>query len=249
MFGTSVEAAARAHAAAEYPRESCGIVVAGEYVPCENLARDPLQHFKIDEDLLLGAGDQLQAMIHSHPDGPRHPSMQDMQGQIDWRVPWGIICSWPEGITDAPFWWGDTVPRPPLYQRGFRWGITDCYSLIRDWFHLHHGFLPPDFPRDWGEWQEDPPRVGYLENYQAGGFIDLGPITKHLLSQVRPGDLPIMRIRSKVPNHGGIIDMDGQLLQHQAWDSPVELSRMPILQPAGRYLPHVTNILRHRSLA
>lgn len=249
MFAEAVLHAARAHAAAEYPRESCGLVIAGEYLPCENLAEDPLNGFRIQDELMLDAGDQLQAIVHSHPDGPAHPSFRDMEGQLRWAVPWGIICSYEGGGTDAPFWWGDQVPRPPLMQRGFRWGVTDCYSLIRDWYLQHKGLQLPDFARDWGEWQGPKPRVGYMEHHKAGGFIDLGPITGSILAGMRPGDLMIMQIRSKVPNHAGIIDVDGHLLQHQAWDDPVELHRTPLSVPAGRYFGVTTNIFRHRSAA
>ncbi|PXV27165.1 peptidase P60, partial [Salmonella enterica subsp. enterica serovar Newport] len=37
------------HAAAEYPRECCGVVVqksrVQRYIPCRNLATDPTEHF------------------------------------------------------------------------------------------------------------------------------------------------------------------------------------------------------------
>ena len=44
--------AIRAHAAAEYPRECCGLIVAvgrrQAYRACRNLARDPAEHFALD---------------------------------------------------------------------------------------------------------------------------------------------------------------------------------------------------------
>lgn len=248
MFGGAVDAAAMAHAVATYPAESCGLVIGGEYRPCQNTHHEPLTNFRVDDDLLVAAGTDLQAIIHSHPDGPQHPSMADMAAQIATAVPWGLIVATP-GQAQAPLWFGDGAPRPQLIGRGFVWGVNDCYSLIRDWFLQKRGVWLPEFPREWGEWQGDGRRSGYLENYCAAGFHDLHlPRDASALRQLRAGDLAVMQILADLPNHAGVITDDGLLLHHLAWKEPCDPSRLSKVEPVGRWLPHVTNWLRHESL-
>ena len=53
-----------------------------------------------------------------------------MRYQQQLGIPFVVMC-WP--LYDV-FWWGDKLPRAPLIGRGFRHGIHDCYSLIRDYY-------------------------------------------------------------------------------------------------------------------
>ena len=133
MFGSEVQRAALAHAAAEAPRESCGLVVGGVYLPRKNIAADPLHDFKISPQGYAGALTRgvLQAVIHSHPDGPDYPSEDDMSHQRTSALPWGVVYK-----SKGLFWFGDQCPIPDLLGRQFRTGVTDCYSLVRDWYRL-----------------------------------------------------------------------------------------------------------------
>ena len=60
-----------AHAAAEYPRECCGVVVqksrVQRYIPCRNLATDPTEHFHLSPEDYAAAEDwgTVIAIVHS----------------------------------------------------------------------------------------------------------------------------------------------------------------------------------------
>jgi proteasome lid subunit RPN8/RPN11 len=160
MFPQSVIDAAKAHAIAEYPRESCGLVVAGEYLPRKNVAKLPNEEFRVSTRGWTSAMERgpVEAVIHSHPDGPACPTAADMEGQERTAMPWGIIVSSEENAQD-PFWFGDQVPidlgqagLPPLVGRIFRHGVQDCYDTIRDWYWLERGIRLPNFARDWEWW-------------------------------------------------------------------------------------------------
>ena len=76
----------QAHAAAEFPRECCGVVIAEggrqKYVPCRNDASTPSEHFIINPEDLADAEDRgaIRVIVHSHPDTPAQPSMAAITG-------------------------------------------------------------------------------------------------------------------------------------------------------------------------
>jgi len=124
-----VDEAARAHALEVYPAEAAGIVERGHYVRLENRSSDPKADVCLDDDdLLRVAGADV--FFHSHPDGIGSPSAQDMIYQMQLGIPFVILVV---PFIDL-FAFGDQLPRAPLIGRGFRHGVHDCYSLIRDWY-------------------------------------------------------------------------------------------------------------------
>ena len=60
---------AASHAVRECPKESCGLIVNGNYWPCVNIAKDPTADFAIDPRAYLGAqmSGVIEAVVHSHP--------------------------------------------------------------------------------------------------------------------------------------------------------------------------------------
>lgn len=82
---------AEAHAAKESPREACGVVVAGAYYPCRNIANDPEQDFAINpvdyaRAALLG---KIEAIVHSHPKGG--PASEADRAACHYtKLPWHI---------------------------------------------------------------------------------------------------------------------------------------------------------------
>lgn len=226
MFGPAVDVAARAHAIRNYPREACGLVIGGEYQPFANVASDPEVEFQLPAD----APHEFEAVIHSHC-APAHgiePSAADMRGQMETAVPWGIVLT--DGKTaSAPLWWGDFRLDEPLKGRTFIHGVTDCYSLIESYWWQMHKVRLPVFPRDWDWWD----RGGnlYLDGFAKAGFREIAA------SEGRVGDVILMRIRSDVPNHGGIVIENGVFLHHARGC----LSRPELL---GRWRSHITHWLR-----
>lgn len=227
----SVIADAKAHAIREFPKESCGFVVAGTYHPCANVAEEPHKFFRFIDDaydmaLVTGA---LQAVLHSHPNGPAYPSADDMRGQVATGVPWGIIIANDQMAAD-PIMWGDQLPIPELIGRAFVHGITDCYSLIRDYYRLEREIVIPEYPRSdswWGAGEDL-----YSKGFAEAGFVPIGQ------SEVAPGDVFLMSIKSPVLNHGGVYWGNDLILHHL----PNRPSRR---EPAGIWKRGIDTWLRY----
>lgn len=243
-----LRSAIEAHARAEYPKECCGVIVSGVYRPCENVAPDPELDFAIapsviDEAHLSG---DLEAIVHSHPNGPDFPSAFDMEGQIASDVPW-VILPLNEDQFGEPIVFGDGATIPPIIGREFRHGVTDCYNLIRDVFRLGRDKLAeqdvdwplepidlPEYPRDDAWWAGEGPDL-YLENFAKAGFHQIRR------EEARPGDIFLCKIRSQKLNHGGVVVGGGLILHHL----PLRLSRR---EPAGIWQGQADVWLRHNSV-
>jgi proteasome lid subunit RPN8/RPN11 len=260
MFDRSVTAAAQAHGLAEYPREACGLVVEGAYLPCGNLAADPERGFEIDAQLVAELGPKVEAVIHSHPHDWPVPSAADMRQQQAMDVPWGIYAidlprdearqirpgvKAPDHLFVTPVvWFGRQVPKGPLVSRPgvparwFQHGQTDCVSAILDWHRLQ-GVALPEPPRDWEWWLAD--ETGqrqdlYRDNFAAWGFdrIDgpmIGAVALLAIGVERGPDG--RRRKVAVPNHAGVLIEDGLFLHHLTGRDPVDPGRLCAREPFG----------------
>ena len=196
------------HADAVAPREACGLVVriAGDevYWPCQNIAPSD-DAFQADPLDLTAAEDhgEVLAVVHSHPGQqvPR-PGPADMRACDAGSIPWHVI-GWPSArwVTCEP------VHRiPPLEGREFVHGVTDCYSIIRDWYRLQ-GTVLPDYPRADGWWDQG--LSLYLDQFADAGFVERdGP--------PEPGDVLLMQVGARVPNHAAIYLPGDRILHHLA---------------------------------
>lgn len=198
------QADAWAHAQAEYPREACGLVVGGVYVPCRNTAAGSTDHFALHAHDYAAAGERgtITALFHSHPNASANPSEADRVACEASGLPWHIVGV-PSGV------WTYLQPcgyRVPLIGRPFAHGVLDCYSLIRDWYAQERGIALPDFPRP-DDWWAHGGNL-YVEHFAEAGFT---AIDEHALQN---GDVILMQIKADVPNHGAIWLAGDVLLQH-----------------------------------
>lgn len=249
---------AKAHARREYPKESCGLIVKGKYIACENIADDPevgheegnkdcrcqLCSFEISPKVYAAYETKggIDVVVHSHPDGPFYPSLADMEGQALTGKTWAIIPLDDERIAEKPVMWGGDLPIAPLLGREFMHGVTDCYQLIRDAYALGKDELEkqgikgwpygpitlPHQPREDAWWEGEADL--YEENFERAGFVE----TK----DPRPGDVFLMKIRSSKNNHGGLLIGDGLIMHHL----PQRLSRR---EPAGLWGRQASKWLRY----
>jgi desampylase len=103
-ISSSTLAAIGAHAAAEHPREACGLLFgrAGQIedaAPCANVADAPDRRFEIDPAALFAAlradragGRRLIGCYHSHPSGAALPSSADAQAAAPDGKLWLIVA-------------------------------------------------------------------------------------------------------------------------------------------------------------
>ncbi|CAO3459800.1 Phage tail assembly protein [Azospirillum argentinense] len=245
MFTPRCIAAMQAHAVAAFPHESCGVVVRGRYVPLVNRHADPANHFLISDDDYRRHAGRLQAVVHSHPWRagdpesdriPPWPSLADMEGQLATAVPWVIIPT-DGAVAGQPVVWGDGAPVPPLKGRPFVHGVTDCYSLIRDYYRLELGIALPEKAREKGWWDPEGRAENlYLENYRRAGFAPVAP------EAARVHDVVLLTVLSPVHNHGGVVRPGGLILHHLE-------DRLSREEPLGRWLRMNPLFLRHAALA
>jgi len=205
--------AARAHAAAEYPRESCGYVIIERgqevYVPVRNMATTRSEHVVTARDAFAGAEDrgEVVAFVHSHPDAPATPSQADKVACEGSGLVWHVI-SWPADDVRT------IVPcgyEAPLVGREFSHGVLDCWSLVRDWFARERHVQLPDFERVDGWWDADDGGSLYIDHYEECGAVSVGGI-----ADLQIGDVIVMEIASKKkrPNHAAVYIGNGQILHH-----------------------------------
>lgn len=197
------QASAELHARSVYPRESCGLLVDGRYLPCRNLS-DGGDHFVMDprDYARAEAIGVIEAVVHSHPDAPAHPSAADRVACEQTGVPWHII-GLPSGV------WSGCSPcgyAAPLIGRPFYHGVLDCYSLIRDWYARERGITLRDFERPDGWW--DHGANLYVDHFRDAGFVRVAA------DEIEPGGVILMQIHSPVPNHGAVYLGDGVILHH-----------------------------------
>ena len=95
---------AEAHAAREAPREACGVLVAGQYIPCRNIADHPEQDFVLNPVDYARAAltGKIEAIIHSHPEGTP-VSVADLMACKQTKMPWHIyLLPHNEWLTISP---------------------------------------------------------------------------------------------------------------------------------------------------
>ena len=175
-----------------YPNEACGVMVNDTFIQLDNVSDDAQNHFEISPQQLAQVEDQgeIQAYVHSHPDGTAIASPLDKH-QIELHgKPW-VICAYPDVDIQMHEPCGYQAP---LIGRNYYHGWQDCYSLVRDFYQRELDITLPDFERDdfWWEGKNNPSL--YLNNYKSAGFYQV--------DSPQYGDMLVCKVgRTEHPNH------------------------------------------------
>ena len=244
--GTDIAADAAAHAVAEYPQESVGIVVDGKYVPLKNVHVDPLNNFKVDGRALVKYKDRIQAVIHSHNttyDNNKHtthhtpfPGVDDQKAQLAWGVPFGIQFI-ADGEAAGLLFWGDSLPVAHYEGRPYIHAVYDCFSILRDYFREELGVFFPDCPRQDGWWNEG--ENLYMAHIREYGFE---PVER---TDPQPYDVAFFTVLSEVPNHAGLFLGGDNILHHLSTNTSRVDSASKWLNPQG---PRFNSLWRYKDL-
>ena len=205
--------------------ECCGFVIDNKmYIPCKNVSDDPKNYFEISPDDWVNAENQgvITAIVHSHPYGFPILSEADQIFQQQTAVDWWLVCD--NQIHKFRY-------MQPLIGREFQHGITDCYTLFRDAYHLC-GFDFPNFKRE-DDWWDNGQNL-YLDNMESNGFRQVS------ISGLQEGDVILFSLNSKAVNHAAVYIGNNLILHHL----PKRLSKRDLF--SGYWLKNYHSIWRHK---
>lgn len=193
-----------------WPQEGVvGITAQDQLVPLTNTHESPREAFRVDPAEFYAH--DIQCLIHSHPThlglgstngeprDPRTPSIQDMIAQQNLGVTFGIVSVDQDTCSDPLYF-----PDLDLPQDGvpYVYGVSDCYSVIQRWYWQERGVRLRDFPRDHNKLYSDTLSL-YDRYWREAGFTIVPDYDNW-----QDGDILVMRYRSPVNNHGGVV-VDG----------------------------------------
>ena len=189
-----------------YPEEGCGLLLNKRgklaWVPCETTAEDKRNDFEMSSKDYIKAslsGD-IHSIVHSHPDFSAELSESDIKMSDFLQIPF-IVFSVPD-LEKVEYY--PKRLRSPLLGREYKFGVSDCYSLARDYYYEEHKISLPSIPFEDDWWEKG---INYFDDlFEAFGFVEV--------SEPSVGDLIIFKVRSNVPNHCGIYLGEGLFLHH-----------------------------------
>ena len=202
---------ALAHAKEQDPKESCGLLInirgKEKYFPCENLSITSHQCFIINPEDYIKADElgDIIAVVHSHPFTPAIASEADKISCEQSNLPWYIVN--PKTET-----WGEYKPvgyKPEIIGRPWVWGVTDCWTLFRDFYKQEYGINLKDYKRP------ITPQI-FLDNPLFEKYAkDTGFRELNSDEPLKNGDALLMSIGAAGLNHVAIF-LDGDVLHHLA---------------------------------
>jgi len=206
MLTAKIKKVINDHANECYPKESCGVIVGKEYIPCTNVSLDDNQ-FEIDVIDLVGAAKEgkILAYCHSHPDGTTAPSQPDRVQMNLHGLPW-IITDGENVELHKPDGY-----QAPLLGREYHHGLMDCFTLVKDYYQRELGITLNDYERKDEWWTDAKSKPLYLDNFKKEGFVEVDTIQKHDLILCRLG-------RTAHVNHALIFIGDGTLKSEHTED-------------------------------
>lgn len=201
------------HVLEEYPREAVGVLQNDKYLRCSNTANNSTTNFILSATELLSIRQNgpIQAVLHSHPYDPMNPplveahwpSHQDMVAWLEDSIPWGIVST--DGVGISQILWLDDEPKD-LLDRQFIHGVSDCYSLVRDYYAQKLNIRLKNYPRGWDWWHSGEDH--YLKNFQDAGFVEIPR------KDARVHDVLLYKIQSPVVCHASVITGKDTILHH-----------------------------------
>ncbi len=245
-----------AHALECYPAECCGVIVGKKYIPCTNTATDNEQFSLCPKDFAKAESlGEIEAILHSHPDGGVLPSDLDKL-QIELHgVPWVIVAVSKQDYADGPSF-GIYEPcgyKPPLLGRNYIHGVQDCYTIVRDFYEREFDIVMNDYKRSDAWWEDVNHEPLYEKHFAKEGFNVVE------MNELQYGDVLLCRVgRTHHINHALIWLGDNGVLKSET-TPPCVGNTLILHHPYGRqsvreifgkgWANRVAMVVRHIRLA
>lgn len=226
-------AAFKLHCLLDRSAEMCGLFVLREGViefeGCKNSAYDTKNSFLIhpaDYVRCMENGDVI-GVGHSHITAPVRPSPEDKVHSENCKLPF-LIFQPETGEIDSYSPTGDPMP-----MLGRRWhlGVSDCYTLVRDYYKTQGVVLGEYVRNDFACLFKD---TRFVDKAGENGFVDVTGQTP------KTHDLVLIQVKADVPNHAAVFISDTIILHHIQ-------GRLSCRDPYGGYwLRNTAKLLRHQ---
>ena len=188
------------HAQDQFPKESCGLLVNYNgkqiYKKCKNLSLTATEQFILDPVDWAEIEDEygkenIIGIVHSHPDTDPIPSAADNLAAARTNIRWWIVNPQTEV-------WYDFMPKDykeSLIGRQWIWNLTDCWSLVREYYQAELDIVLKDYvrPEDVDDFIYNPLFEKYFEDC---GFVEV----KNILD-MKKHDAILMNICGEGLNH------------------------------------------------
>lgn len=211
MINDKLKSDILAHADQCKPQESCGFVIfdgkKNSYIPCENVAADPIRYFEIAPEDFIAAEEagKIVALVHSHPDsdderGLPYLSTADRECQIRSAVDFWLVCGGEIRVFRN---------LPPLLGRTFENNKQDCRNIVLDSYMLAGVDLgdKSEYPFDWFN----------TANLYEEGLLRCGFYKLMQEDDVQLGDVILIQVGANVANHAGVY-LGNQTILHHSQD-------------------------------
>ena len=203
-----------AHAARDFPREACGLILksGGSHtvLVCDNCSHEPTQSFLINPLVFAEHDGNVAAVYHSHPNRSPLPSPADVLSAERCGVPF-LIIGYP---SEQIYTYSPRGTKPDTYEgREFVYGVNDCLSLVTDYYFYELGIVIDDGQRkSWGWWHDADNQHDFINGFINQGFARV--------DAPKENDIIIMQTSGgQCPNHAAIYLGDNTLLHHPALGS------------------------------
>lgn len=194
------------HAKNELPNEACGVIIkSGEFIDiyqCKNISSNKKEQFELNPFDYLKASNKGKVIGIYHTQEYINPSILDYVISSGHNI-YSVVYSWKH---DSFVEINDRIIKYAKYTgRPFELGVSDCYSLLCDFYKTEYGLILGHYDRN-DDWFKKNPNIiedSYLkENFEKIDFNNL-----------KIGDLIIFGL-AKASVHIGIYLGNNMFLHH-----------------------------------
>ncbi len=229
MINNHLKTEIKKHALEQPDKEVCGLIlVSGDQTfiyKCKNVATNPSRYFELSSLDYIRAWQEGKNHIVGfyHSQKSPIPSMVDVINFNNHKIPSYIYSFDIDEVFEVS---GSYLQYKKYLGRPFEIGVTDCFSLVRDFYKEERGIEIFNYPRHDGWYEENPDII--MDNYKKEGFINVK------LENVMHGDVVEFH-----RYHFGIYLSGDFLLHHPR-------SKYSVIEIFGDHLKkRATNIYRH----